>query len=191
MNLLNTTVAGLLLATSSLLNIANAGPITLDLAEQEASSGLIEYSLDLTGSNNYSVASDATFTLNLSGNDGWFNNLVWENNNIQVYLEALDLGIVLNSDIDDDLFDFSNSFFTWELLDTGSSYKTLTGTTTISQADWTNIVADDTVNISLSGSRDWLDFTSSGSVSYDVPEPATLAIFGLALLGFAARRVKK
>ena len=202
MNLLNTTVAGLLLATSSLLNIANAGPITLDLEEKSANSGgIIEYVFDDIDTTS-PVVSTANFTLNLTGDfSGLFEYL-----NITLdegQSEELNLGNVLDGNTFNDEFSFGNeiNFFGWTFMsDWGSDSQTLVGTAEISQVDWTNIIADGELSVSLDASRFVSDFTSSGSISYDVtdqepsvdvPEPASLAIFGFALLGFAVRRRAK
>ena len=72
----------------------------------------------------------------------------------------------------------------------------MTGVATIAQADWENIIADGLVSISfdLSSAVNCCSnphaFTS-GNISYDVPEPTSLAIFALGLIGFGARRFKK
>lgn len=196
MKLLNTAAIGLLLATSSLLNIANANLIELAEKSSNTSGGVISYSEVVD--NTYSVASDAIFTLELWGDLNWYNE------NVNVDLESLDLGIVLNNNPNDDSFDFSYDqthgfFFTWVTteVDTGLYRQTLVGQATIARADWANVVSDGVVNISLDASNrvtSWFggkSFSSSGSISYDVPEPSSLAIFGLALFGLGARRLKK
>ena len=78
----------------------------------------------------------------------------------------------------------------------------MTGVATIAQADWANIIADGFVSISfdLSSGVNCCNagphaFTS-GNIAYDtntiaVPEPSTLAILGLALISFGARRFNK
>ena len=198
MNLLNTTVAGLLFASSALLNIANAGLMTVEL-EEANSSNIINYSKEVN--NTYAVTSDAIFTLNLSGD---FSGAL-EYLNITLdegQSEELDLGNVLDGYTFNDEFNFGEiNFFGWTIMsDWGSDSQTLVGTATIAQDVWSNLISDSFIDITLDASDGWLgvgDYKASGNISYsvedptNVPEPATLAIFGLALLGFTARRAKK
>lgn len=196
MKLLNTAVAGLVFAASTLIGTANAGLIEIDLDAKYSSSssdGLITYSETID--NSYSVASDATFTLKLWGD------FEQTNENVAVTLEDLDLGVVLNNAPDDDSFDYSTTYskFSWSsfqwittvVQDGGKWYTELEGVTTIDRADWANIVSDGVVDISLQASNDTYSFAASGDISYDVPEPTSLAIFGLALFGLGARRFSK
>jgi len=183
MKLFNITVASLLFAASSVLNIANAGLITLDQKSTSVNGGIISY-VDLVAESN--TVSDATFTLNIAGDfDAGYEN-------VAISVEGYSLGVVFDRNTNNDLFDFSGDDYVGD----HGNFITMTGVATIAQADWANIIADGFVSIefNLSGDVNCCSnphaFTS-GNISYDVPEPATLAIFALALIGFGARRLKQ
>lgn len=213
MKLFNTSVAGLIFATSTLFSTANAGLIDMEVAlgKQTTWTDGAEITYSEQVDNTYSVASDATFSLTLQGD---FNQT---DENLAVTIEDLFLGIVLDDNPSNDDFDFSYTYtdtewihisgWHWERVETevevedGGLYQTtLKGTATIAQESWADVVSDGTVNILLDASSDVNNllfipaFSVSGSIKYavtDVPEPSTLAIFSLALLGFGARRLSK
>lgn len=189
MKLFSTMIAGLLLAASSFFNIANAGLITLDQQSTSVNGGVISYT-DLFAQSN--TMSDAIFTLNISGD---FDS---NNESVAISIEGYSLGVVFDRNTGNDLFNFAND----DYIGSHSNYINMTGVATIAQADWANIIADGFVSVSFdlsSGvnccSNGPHAFTS-GNIAYDtntvaVPEPSTLAILGLALIGFGARRFNK
>ncbi|MEW6995422.1 PEP-CTERM sorting domain-containing protein [Colwelliaceae bacterium MEBiC 14330] len=183
MKLFNTTFAGLFFVVSSILNITHAGLITLDQQSTSVNGGIISYTNLVAAS---TTISDATFTLDIAGD------LDSSYENVAITVDGYSLGVVFDNNPNNDIFDFSGDNY----VGNHSNYITMTGVATIAQTDWANIIADGLVTIAFDLSSavnccsDPHAFTS-GNISYDVPEPSTLAIFALGLIGFGARRLKK
>lgn len=79
---------------------------------------------------------------------------------------------------------------------------TLSGVVSISDALWTTISADNILNVTwknssevhfypTEGGPDYVNFSLQGDLIQQVPEPSTLAIFALGIIGLASRRFKK
>lgn len=184
MKLFTTAVAGLFFAATSFINVANAGLITLGQQSTSVNGGVINYTNLVADAN---TVSDATFTLNIAGD---FDS---SNENVAISIEGYSLGIVFDKNTNNDLFNFAND----DYLGNHNNYVNMTGVATIAQADWTNIIADGFVSISFDLSSGVNCCSSgphaftSGNISYNVPEPTTLAIFALGLIGFGARRFNR
>lgn len=183
MKLFSTTIASLLFVASSAFNLANAGLITLNQQSTNVGGGVINYTNLVAATN---TSSDATFTLSLSGD--------FDSNyeNVAISIEGYSLGTVFDNITNNDSFDFSGD----DYIGSHNNYITMTGIATIAQADWANIIADGFVSVAFDFSStvnccSTPYATTSGTISYDVPEPSTLAIFAVALLGFGARRLNK
>lgn len=76
---------------------------------------------------------------------------------------------------------------------------TLTGVVSISDALWDTISSDNTLDVMWKNasqvnayrSQGGADYVSFSLVGVEVPEPTTLALFALGLMGLASRRFKK
>ena len=180
--MLKAAVAGLVLSVSG---FANAGLITLDPDSLTSPGGSVTYTGLISPTTTFS---DAIFTLNIAGD--FDNNDSTES--VLITVDGFSLGRIFDNNTVNDLFDFSND----DYIGSHSNMVNMTGVAVIAQTDWATIIADGTVNITF-------DFSSgvncctfpyaftSGNITFDsvsVPEPSTLAIFALGIMGLAARR---
>ena len=125
------------------------------------------------------ITGDATVTLNLMGD---FDN---DNEYVDVQFDSFSLGRVFDNDISNDIFDFA--------FDEGNqSASILTGTATISESIFASLIADGFLNLSFDTS---LRVNCcgpvkhlSGSIAFTVPEPGSIALLGLGLVGFGFSR---
>jgi len=182
---LKMTFSTLIIALSS---VANAGLITLDPDSLTTAGGSITYTGLISPTTTFS---DAIFTLNISGD--------LDNNDssesVLITVDGFSLGRIFDNNTVNDLFDFSND----DYIGHHNNRVNMTGVAVIAQTDWATIIADGTVNITFNFSSGVDCCTSpyaltSGNITFDsvsVPEPSTLAIFALGMIGLASRRFKK
>ena len=130
------------------------------------------------------ITGDATLTLSakgdFNGSDAW----------AKIWLDGVDLGVILNNNATDDAFDFSR--------DRGNNkVSKVTGSMTISEDVFASLIKDGFLNLTL----DTNFFVESikhvsGTISFNenvsVPEPSTFALLflGLAGIGFSRRKIK-
>ena len=195
-------ITSLILAVSSVFSIANANLITTSFAGGNSNEGAM---FDLSV-----LSSD----INVTGVDLNFDDI--GSTTIEVYTR---IGGYAGFESDPSAWTLMSSIVVGTTNSMGSAtfldltdFELLAGTTygmyfystnhsvDVAYTDGSNTFTNDDVSISTGvginefhngvfNSRTW-----NGSIYYDVnevPEPSTLAIFALALMGFASRRVKK
>jgi len=182
---LKITFSALIIALSG---VANAGLITLDPDSLTTPGGSVTYTGLITPTTTFS---DAIFTLNIAGD--------FDNNDssesVLISVEGFSLGRIFDNITGNDLFDFSND----DYIGSHNNMVNMTGVAVIAQTDWMTIIADGMVSITFDFSSGVDCCTSpyaftSGNITFDsvsVPEPSTLAIFALGMIGLASRRFKK
>jgi hypothetical protein len=179
---LNTAVAGLVLSISCLVNFANAGVILSDSTAVNTSGQDYSRTFDVTGFEDYK---NLVFTVNARGDYG----LDEYNEFIKFLIDGTSFGNYRYDTIGvtsftgptgDDKFDIIIDF-----------------TFTVSDIDWNNFASDSQVSIQWDNSANvgsapgfYVNYSLSGNPA-PVPEPATLAIFALGMIGLASRRLNK
>jgi hypothetical protein len=190
---LNTAVAGLILSLSCLVSTANAGLILEDTTAVDTSGQSYSQIFDVTGFENYT---NLVFTVNARGDYGRESSEF-----IEFFIDNMSFG----------QFSYNSTGVTSAIGATGNiGYDwVMDFSFTISDVDWNTVFANDSavkvqwkneqtvgasngfyVNYSLSGTPD------DGNVvdpigPVPVPAPTTLALFALALVGFASRKFKQ
>jgi hypothetical protein len=164
---------GLLFASTS-----NAAIIELEPKATDVDGGSIIYSNLATPT---VTATDAIFSLSIAGD--------FDNNNssesVLVTIDGYSLGRIFDNDVNNDVFDFVGDDY---IGDHGNMLY-MSGTATIEQSIWANIIADGLVNITFDLSTgvnccsNPHAFTSGNIRFSEVAEPASMGLF---LLGFAA-----
>jgi hypothetical protein len=193
---LKTTLAGLVLSASCLVNVASANLIVGDFITNsdlpsQGSGALVYQELAQSIGTGYELElADGDFVTNPSS---WRGGLVWMDYNPLTNILLLDS----QDDWDFETFDayINNIQF--------SAGEHITGISLLSNDLITPIVTpslsftDDSIHISYAGSFDFtgnsasFQITTSSGTSTSVPEPSTLAIFALGMIGLASRRFKK
>lgn len=188
---LNTAVAGLILSLSCLVSTANAGLILSDSTEVNTNGQDYSKIFDVSAFKDYT---NLVFTVNARGDYGDFQSgefiefLIDDISFGEFYADTVGVTTVigptgqLNFDY---IIDFS---FTLSDID----WKTLYANDSQVKVQWDNSqnVGQDGgfyVNYSLTGTPGEANVTDP----VPVPAPTTIAVFALALIGFASRKLKK
>jgi len=187
---LNTTVAGLILSLSCLVSTANAGLILSDETVVDTSGQAYSKIFDVSSFKDYI---NLVFTVEARGDYGTLNS-----ENIEFLIDDISFGE----------FNYNTPGVNSIVGPTGnSSYDyVMDFSFTISDSDWNTLFADNSevkiewnnangvdakyasyVNFSLSGTPGEPNITDP----VPVPAPTTIAVFALALIGFASRKFKK
>jgi hypothetical protein len=187
---LNSAITGLILSFSCLVNTANAGLILSNSTEVSTSGQNYSQLFDVSGFENYT---DLVFTVNARGDYG-----VGLSESIEFFIDDISFGE----------FRYNSTGVTSVVGPTGNSAidYIIDFSFNISDMDWNTLFANDSqVEVqwnnafSVAGKDGYyVDFSLSGTPTsptepdaVPVPEPTTLAIFALGMIGFASRRFKK
>jgi hypothetical protein len=179
---LNTAVAGLVLSISCLVNFANAGLILSDSTVVNTAGQNYSQTFNVAGFENHT---NLVFAVEARGDYG-----TQSDEFIEFFIDAISFGD----------FDYNTAGVTSVVGPTGSAEfdYIMNFSFTISDTDWNTQYANDSqlqvqwTNSPTVGSAGgyYVDFSLTGNPSV-VPEPSTLAIFALGILGLASRRFKK
>ena len=177
---LNTALTGLILSINCLVNSANAGLILSDSTVVNTVGQDYSQTFDVTGFENYT---NLIFTVNARGDYGKLNSEF-----VEFFIDDISFGT----------FNYNTAGVTSFVGPTGSSTYdyVMDFSFTISDVDSNTVYANDSEltvkwdnaeNV-YSKHESYVNFSLSGVL---VPEPTTLAIFALGLLGLASRRFNK
>ena len=187
---IGTALVGLFFSVSSLVNVANAGLITFE-------------------ETSHTSAWDSTYLGWTLHNSQIFTNL-WAPSTVSGDNALVNYNSRIGEFTRDTIFNFESAFFTRDGRYSGTTaivnvfgldqlgntiYSTqlnLTNAPTFFNFGWDNIYGISWDPIGNSDSNNIaIDNFSFSEVSQDVPEPSTLAIFALGMIGLASRRFKK
>ncbi|MCJ8293094.1 MAG: PEP-CTERM sorting domain-containing protein [Colwellia sp.] len=175
---LNTALTGLILSISCLVNSANAGLILSDSTEVNSSGQSYSEVFDVSGFEDYT---NLVFTVNVRGDYG---------TNSSEFIEFV---------IDDTSFgqfSYNTAGVTSVVGPSGNSSfdYVMDFSFTISDVDWNSLYANDSQLKVQWNNGPGVDPAAGYYVNFSlsaIPEPSTLAIFALGLIGLGLRRFKK
>lgn len=175
-------VASFALAISG---FANAGLISIDFGPESSEVDGVDFLFNLATPT--SIIGDATLELYLQG-DFCCGDSATEY--ADIFLDGLSLGRVLDEITGNDRFNFPINDIAQ------SAFDPILGSATITLAEMLPMLADGNIILSINTSSavGAVTTTVSGTLSFetvDVPEPSTLAVFTLGLMGLASRKFKK
>jgi hypothetical protein len=181
MKFLNASLISLVLSASFFVNVANAGLILSDSTDVISNAQTNSETFDVTGFEDYT---NLIFSVNARGDYGKY-----APENIEFFIDNFSFG----------QFNWNTAGVTYTLGASGDIYNDymINFSFTISDIDWGVIANDSSVKVEWANSSTVNANPSSGFyVNYSlsgvpVPEPTTLAIFALGMIGFASRRFKK
>lgn len=182
MKFLNAALVSLVLSTSFFVNSANAGLILSNYTHVNTQGQEHTKTFNVSGMENYK---NLVFTVKARGDYGTLSNEL-----IEFFIDDTSFGE----------FTYNTAGVTSVVGPTGNSALDyiIDFSFTISDSDWTSLYANDSLlkidwkNSNAVDARDnyFVDYSLSGEPS-QVPEPTTLAIFALGMIGLASRRFKK